>query len=104
MIDFVEIIQGWFASQCDGVWEHSFGIEVLNIDNPGCKLKINGASLKRAGFVSLERNESDWIRVTMTDMEFVGYGGTENLKELMSLAVNWLAIVDANSLPYRLDI
>jgi hypothetical protein len=37
--DFVEQlleqIQNWYAGQCDGRWEHSFGIKIETLDNPG---------------------------------------------------------------------
>ena len=68
-INFVELLQGWYEVQCNGIWEHSFGIEVVNIDNPGWKVKITGASLKRSGLVSVERDESDWIRIAASDVE-----------------------------------
>jgi hypothetical protein len=31
-------LQKWFESQCDGDWEHEFGITFKTVDNPGCIL------------------------------------------------------------------
>lgn len=92
MSDLLESLQCWYASQCDDVWEHSFGIEIKNIDNPGWKVRITGASEKQVLSMAVERSEEDWVQITATDSEFVGYGGANNLRELMALAVNWLEV------------
>jgi hypothetical protein len=31
----------WFANQCDGDWEHEFGISLETLDNPGWSLRID---------------------------------------------------------------
>jgi len=31
----------WYLSQCDNNWEHSFGVKVDTLDNPGWSLKID---------------------------------------------------------------
>ena len=28
-------LQKWYKSQCNGDWEHSFGIKIETLDNPG---------------------------------------------------------------------
>jgi hypothetical protein len=28
-------LQAWYAEQCDGDWEHQFGVSVETLDNPG---------------------------------------------------------------------
>jgi hypothetical protein len=90
MNDLIEVLQSWYASQCNDVWEHSFGVEITNIDNPGWKVKINGVVAKKQIDINSERNDADWIRVKATESEFIGYGGAGNLKEILMLAVDWL--------------
>ncbi|MGO4660102.1 Imm53 family immunity protein [Ensifer sp. 2YAB10] len=90
MIDLIEVLQHWYASQCDDVWEHSFGVEITNIDNPGWRVKINGVSSKKAIDLDSDRDDMDWLRVTATETEFTGYGGPGNLKEILTLAMDWL--------------
>lgn len=34
-------LQRWYKSNCDGDWEHSYGIDIGNLDNPGWTVKIN---------------------------------------------------------------
>lgn len=31
----------WYLSQCDNDWEHSYGVKIDTLDNPGWSLKIN---------------------------------------------------------------
>ena len=90
MMNLIDELQNWYASQCDEVWEHSFGVEITNIDNPGWKVKITGATARKLTRVSSERSENDWITVQATGTEFNGYGGPCNLQELLTLAVDWI--------------
>ncbi|KVR73385.1 hypothetical protein WM06_09575 [Burkholderia cepacia] len=90
MIDSLTALQRWYESRCDGVWEHAHGIEVVTLDNPGWKVKLDGATSGKVIDLSIERNESDWISVRATNAEFAGYGGPGNLPELLALAVEWI--------------
>ncbi|WP_083448670.1 Imm53 family immunity protein [Actinoplanes rectilineatus] len=31
----------WYSEQCDGDWEHEFGIRLESLDNPGWNLRID---------------------------------------------------------------
>lgn len=31
----LEWLTSWYKTQCNGDWEHSYGIEISTIDNPG---------------------------------------------------------------------
>ncbi|WP_208606839.1 immunity 53 family protein [Burkholderia anthina] len=90
MSDLIAGLQRWYTSQCNDVWEHSYGVEIVNIDNPGWRVKINGVSAKRPTNINIERDDEDWIRVSATETEFIGYGGPSNLQEILGLAMDWL--------------
>nr|TKK07812.1 hypothetical protein SrhCFBP13529_11555 [Stenotrophomonas rhizophila] len=34
-------LQKWYADQCDGDWEHSFGIRIDTLDNPGWTVSVD---------------------------------------------------------------
>jgi hypothetical protein len=34
-------LQDWYARQCDGDWEHQFGISIESLDNPGWPIRID---------------------------------------------------------------
>jgi hypothetical protein len=34
----------WYLAECNGDWEHSYGVRVETLDNPGWSLKIDSAN------------------------------------------------------------
>jgi hypothetical protein len=90
MKNLIDVLQSWYEFQCNDVWEHSYGIEISTIDNPGWKVKITGATGRKPIKIDSERSETDWIAVATTEAEFNGYGSARNLEELLILAVDWL--------------
>ncbi|WHY01339.1 immunity 53 family protein [Neobacillus sp. DY30] len=93
-------LQKWFAKQCDGDWEHSYGISIETLDNPGWRVKISLQNIdveqKDIVILNSERNESDWIHCKIAyDKEldgiyFWGYGGIENLGEILDSFRRWV--------------
>ena len=88
-------LQIWYRSQCNGDWEHSFGVEITTLDNPGWMLKIDLAEtvLAEKEFVLLTRSDSetdmDWISCKKEANQFVGYGGADNLIDLLHIFLDW---------------
>lgn len=37
----VEKIEDWFASRCNGAWEHQFGLTIESTDNPGWQVSLD---------------------------------------------------------------
>ena len=37
----LDFLQQWYAEQCNGDWEHEFGIKIETLDNPGWSLEID---------------------------------------------------------------
>jgi hypothetical protein len=33
--DLISWLQRWYTAQCDGGWEHHYGITIGTLDNPG---------------------------------------------------------------------
>ncbi|NGX42844.1 MAG: hypothetical protein K940chlam7_01132 [Chlamydiae bacterium] len=40
-MDNLDWLMQWFKSQCDGDWEHEYGITLGTLDNPGWRLSIS---------------------------------------------------------------
>ncbi|WP_345239176.1 immunity 53 family protein [Pontibacillus salipaludis] len=88
-------IQTWYFEQCNGDWEHGYGIRIDTIDNPGWSVMINIEDTdvrdKPFDIIDIERTETDWIYCkTDFDQErdgfhFVGFGGPENLEEILNV-------------------
>ncbi len=89
MKNILSWIQTWFLSQCNEVWEHSYGIKIDTLDNPGWSVSIDliGTCLenKIADTISYNRTEDDWVNCSISDNQFKGFGGPENLSEILSI-------------------
>ena len=40
-MDELQLLQEWYVAQCDGDWEHSYGVKIDTLDNPGWSLKVD---------------------------------------------------------------
>jgi hypothetical protein len=67
-------LQEWYESACDGDWEHSFGIRIETIDNPGWILTVDLERTSLHGRLCDEEESSVdgfWISVKSDGQEFV---------------------------------
>lgn len=57
-------LQEWYKSHCDGNWEHSNGIDIKTLDNPGWDISINiddlGMRILDQDWILVEEDESNW--------------------------------------------
>jgi len=49
-------LQAWYPVQCDGDWEHEFGVRVETLDNPGWSLRIDLDGTAMAGLTYVGRD------------------------------------------------
>lgn len=93
MMNVITDIESWYSNQCDGDWEHIFGIKIENIDNPGWKISIplERTSCEEKFFHELKvnRSETNWLHCLKQDNKFIGYGGIRNLNEIISIFLEW---------------
>jgi hypothetical protein len=86
-------LQAWYVSQCDGDWEHSYGITISTLDNPGWTLEIelNETELEEQEFEAyrLERSADDWLFAQRKEMKFKVACGPKNLDEAMAIFCDW---------------
>ncbi|MFT3675503.1 MAG: immunity 53 family protein [Chitinophagaceae bacterium] len=45
----LEWLQQWYNTQCDGDWEHEYGVKITTIDNPGWSVVIDLTGTKLEG-------------------------------------------------------
>jgi hypothetical protein len=85
-------LQNWYSTQCDGDWEHGFGIKILSIDNPGWSVEINleGTIVEELSipYQLVEKSEQDWYGISVERAMFLGVGDTSKLELLLSLFKN----------------
>jgi hypothetical protein len=89
-------LQAWYVSQCDGDWEHSSGITISTLDNPGWNVKIDlpHRNAPANGYERLEthRSEDDWCVTWTEDDKFRAACGPTNLAEAIHRFRVWVTL------------
>lgn len=93
-------IQNWYASQCNGKWEHQNGISILSTDNPGwwVKIDIKETPLRSRSFTRVSRNigsdghpsDTDWINCYLENGIWNGAGDINKLEEILEVFDKWV--------------
>lgn len=84
----------WYRSQCDGEWEHTWGVKLETLDNPGWRVEIDlqGTQLEDVPFDGHEdryRHDTEWIRCWREDQTFNIACGPERLEEGLRVFLDW---------------
>jgi hypothetical protein len=83
----LEELEAWYEAQCDGEWEHDFGLDIGTLDNPGWMVDIplTGTSLEERAFRPIEELASErmWMVCEVSDGAFRGRGGAPMLGRML---------------------
>lgn len=86
-------LERWYMSQCNGDWEHNYGIHIDTLDNPGWLIKIDLRDTEGQGSVlerqAIARNDNDWIQYWVESEQFRIACGPLNLTEALDKFVEW---------------
>ncbi|MEK3825873.1 Imm53 family immunity protein [Paenibacillus sp. FSL K6-1558] len=89
-------LQNWYYQHCNGDWEHTYGVKIDTIDNPGWSVEINlvETCLENEHFdsIDIERDEENWYYCNVRDGKFIGAGGARNLEEILNSFRQWAMI------------
>lgn len=92
--DNLNWILNWFYKHCDGEWEHTNGIQIGTLDNPGWYLTISikDTEYEKKEFedVIVERSKDDWFHCFVREGKFEGPCGPFNLTEVLQIFRNWI--------------
>jgi hypothetical protein len=87
-MDLLQRLQRWYTINCNGDWEHSYGVSITNIDNPGwvVKIDLSDTCIRKVSFdyPIVERTVANWVSYSVKEGVFEGSGGPENLTEILS--------------------
>ncbi len=87
------LLEKWYRQQCNGDWEHAWGIKIETLDNPGWKIAINlnetRAEHRILQRVRIQRLEDDWILYWVEEKAFHAACGPLNLSETIRIFVDW---------------
>ncbi len=86
-------LQKWYENQCDGDWEHEFGITIKTINGTGWHVVINLSGTNLEGITSkkIERRQSnlDWYSCFIKDSNFEAQCGPNNLGDAIKAFHDW---------------
>lgn len=85
--DVIVQLEAWLSEQCDGDWEHTYGMTIETTDNPGWYVQIDLDETPLSDVVKpfhrSERSETNWIQFEIMESKFIGSAGIGNLMELL---------------------
>lgn len=93
LVDDFKWLESWYFSQCDGDWEHEYGVKITTTETQGWCVNIDllGTELEGKNFenVNIKIDETNWIKCMVKNNKFEGFGGKVNLLEVLHLFRAW---------------
>ena len=84
MTDIFAWLEKWYKSQCDGEWEHEYGVKIHTLDNPGwtviIDLKYTKFEYLDVDYKLVENAEDDWYGFSVKEGIFNGAGDPSKLR------------------------
>lgn len=91
-------LQAWYLRQCDGDWEHSYGVEIDTLDNPGWVVAIDLSETEwsdtKIERCRIENADHDWMQFEVSESRFLGSGSPMRLEDIVEA---FLGIVEVAS-------
>ena len=96
MPDPLARLQDWYDKHCNGDWEHSYGVRIETLDNPGWFLRIDLSGTEYSG-CKLARVENgisgakrSWTAYYIENDQFYAAGGPSTLPLLIGCFFDWI--------------
>ncbi|WP_345686366.1 immunity 53 family protein [Novipirellula caenicola] len=93
--DSLTQLQQWYLANCNGDWEHRYGVSIATLDNPGWSLKIEltgtpceGRALERTS-VGDHDTDDGWHVRWVADNEYHAAGGALMLTTMIDDFLRW---------------
>lgn len=92
-------LMDWYESNCDGFWEHMYGVKIDTLDNPGWAIQIDLTDTlledKKFEKIQIDNGDDDWIICRIENNIFRGDGDTHKLIKILEIFKNWVEIEQA---------
>lgn len=92
--DVLEWLQSWYVSQCDGFWEHAYGMRINTPNETEWYVRIALSDTFWAGKEVLpskkEISPGNWIHYKVHENNFEATGGIRNLVDILNLFKKWI--------------
>ena len=93
-VDLLKSLQDWYVSRCDGSWEHTYGVSITTLDNPGWAFNVDLTDtnlfhrpFNEITFEGAEKN--DWYVCKVNGTKFEGYCGPNRLGDVIAVFLSW---------------
>jgi hypothetical protein len=84
----IEWLNNWYTSNCNGDWEHTYGIRIVTLDNPGWSFKADIIDTVHEGKTLAIKElgkDDDWYTAHCDGDLFEAFGDTTKLGLLITL-------------------
>lgn len=92
-MDMINWLQNWYQENCDGYWEHMFGIKIDTLDNPGWNVLIDLSDTPLEDKIFEEKkqyiDDDNWIFCIVKDGIFQGSGDSNKLGQILKIFREW---------------
>lgn len=93
--DVLDWLQKWYGSNCNGDWEHSYGVVIKTIPKIGWDVLIDLAetlySDRELIYKKSRQSDSDWYSLKVSENKFLATGGPKNLNDILSEFKDWIS-------------
>ena len=87
MMNAYEYIREWYKKNCDGDWEHQYGIQIGTLDNPGWEVRIDLALTEledlNIEYKLFQQADDDWYGFSVKNKVFEGAGDPDKLETIL---------------------
>lgn len=95
-VDALAGLQEWYAAHVNGNWEHTYGVSIGTLDNPGWVLKIDliDTELVNCVFNEVKHQGSediDWYHCRVAGNVFEAFSGPRRLVDVIVIFLQWAA-------------
>ena len=100
--DNLDWLSRWYLAQCDNDWEHTYGVKIDTLDNPGWSLKIEltDTDLRERAFERVThgkptddldewRRTGSWWIASVNDGAFEAHCGPLDLPTVIGIFRQW---------------
>lgn len=87
-------LQEWYIAHCNGDWEHTWGIKIDTLDNPGWRVRIDlwETELENVAFEPVKiayEHPTNWVTCVVKDGQFHGNCGPSKLEQVLEIFLEW---------------
>jgi hypothetical protein len=90
MLNALQRLSVWYTEQCNGVWEHEYGINIDTLDNPGWTVTIDLSyvdchAIAKEGWKYKREIEDTWVHAKIEGSKFKAACDPMSLNEVIEL-------------------